>query len=109
MTNKNLLSLPSSFDEIVCPEFESRLEVFEWIVYQQKELLLLFQCHLNRGVRTKSFVAHFDKAKNCICNALSLSKLYEETEEATAKAEEIRYLADEMNQKCEEIREFPFI
>jgi hypothetical protein len=51
--NKNLQSLPSSFQEIVYPDFDTRLEVYDWIIYQQKELLLLFQCYLTHGVRTR--------------------------------------------------------
>ena len=109
MTNKNLRSLPSSFEEIVCPEFESRLEVFEWIVYQQKEILLLLQCHLNHGVRTDAFVAYFNKVNCCIRNALAKSREFEETAESKEKVEEIRHIADEMEQRCQEMRRCPLI
>lgn len=109
MTNKNLQSLPSSFQEIVCPDFDSRLEVYEWIIYQQKELLLLFQCYFTHRVRTTAFVSYFNKANCHIRNALSLSKYYEETTDALEKIPEIKYLANETDEGCQKLRSFPLI
>ena len=107
--NKNLQSLPSSFQEIDCPKFESHLEIFEWIVYQQKEILLLLQCHLNHGVRTGAFCDHFDKVNCYIRNELIKSKEFEETVDSKLKIQEVRSLADEMGKKCQDIRRCPMI
>lgn len=112
MDNKNIRSLPSSFEDIVYPEFESRLEVFEWILYQQKELLLLLRCHLNHGVRTRAFANHFEKTNRLVQNAVVFSfSDYEETEagESRGKIKEIRYFTDLMERRCQQLRECPLI
>jgi len=113
--NKNFqYALPSSFDAIEYPDFESRIEIYDWVIYQTKELMLLCNRFLSRDLKTRSFISYFDETNSTIRNALFLSRNFEltneeEKRESSSKILEIQKLIDQFPLICEDLKRCPLV
>jgi len=108
--NKNFqFSVPSSFEEVKCPDFDSRSDVFDWVIYQQKELLLLLKWHLNHKVRTRVFARYFRETSCHIAGTLILSKSMPREKSDSEKISEIHTLHVQLEESCKEIEKCEMI
>jgi hypothetical protein len=72
--NKNLLLSVPALEYIEAPTFDTKVEIYEWVLYQMEQLYMVVESYLYHNIKSSSLIEYVDYTRSTLINTMNLSR-----------------------------------